>query len=148
MVLRICLGVVCLAMAVGQVASGGEFARILADYRVVGGAGAGVLAALLVVGELIAAVGLLARPRGRALVPVVAYSAVSAVWAGLAVQAFARGLVLENCGCFGRYLGQPLWWGVLAQDALLLMYAVLLVRRTGPRTGRDRASGGARPARV
>jgi len=152
MVLRVCLGLVYLAMAAGQLVSGADFPRILSEYRVVDGVGAWLLAGLLVVGELVAAVGFLARPRSLSLVPVVAYTAVSAVWAGLAVQAFARGLVLDSCGCFGRYLNQPLWWGVLVQDALLLLYAVLLVRRSraGSRGGARGGSGvaGARPARV
>jgi hypothetical protein len=48
------------------------------------------------------------------------------VWAILAAQAFARGLVLDNCGCFGTYLAQPLRWYVLVEDALMQLYAWLL----------------------
>ncbi|MFI7360011.1 hypothetical protein ACIBTP_39585 [Streptomyces avidinii] len=57
------------------------------------------------------------------------------IWSTLAVQAFARGLMVENCGRFGGYLPQGLSWFVLAQDALLLLYATLLlhgVRRARP----------------
>lgn len=57
-----------------------------------------------------------ARPPGRVLPTV------------LGAQAFARGLAVDNCGCFGVYLGQPLRWWVPLQDGLLLLYSGLLVR--------------------
>jgi hypothetical protein len=44
------------------------------------------------------------------------------------VQAYLRGLAVGNCGCFGVYLTQRLSLFVLAQDALLLLYAALLLR--------------------
>lgn len=43
--------------------------------------------------------------------------AVAMIWSALAVQAFARGLAVENCGCFGVHLGQSLRWWVLLEDA-------------------------------
>jgi hypothetical protein len=48
------------------------------------------------------------------------------------LQAQVRGLPVTNCGCFGVYLSQRLSWFVLAQDALLLGYAVLMVRAARP----------------
>lgn len=43
---------------------------------------------------------------------------------------------LENCGCFGVHLGQPLRWRVLAQDASFVASAVLARRWTrGPAGG-------------
>jgi len=50
------------------------------------------------------------------------------VWSLLAGQAYARGLTVANCGCFGSYLSQRLSWFVLVQDALMLFYAGLLLR--------------------
>lgn len=70
----------------------------------------------------------LARPQSKALPPVWAYTAVSVVWSLLAVQAYARGLAVANCGCFGVYLAQRLSWFVLLQGALTLLYAGLLLR--------------------
>lgn len=46
--------------------------------------------------------------------------AVSLTWTAMAVQAFSRGLVLDNCGCFGVHLAQPLRWWVLVEDAEML----------------------------
>lgn len=149
MVLRIVLGVVYVAMAVGQLASWPAMPEILSAYRVVDGSVLWLLAAGLVAGELVAGVWFLLRPRSQALTPVWLYTAVSLVWAGLGLQAYVRGLPVENCGCFGLYLSQPLSWFVLVQDGLLLVYAALLIRSglrarkqdapaTSPRQGHER----------
>lgn len=148
MVLRIVLGAVFLAMAVGQLASFGEMSAILAAYRLVDGGVATALAVALIGGELVAGAWFLARPRSRALTPVWVFTAVSVVWAALAVQAYARGLTVANCGCFGLYLTQSLGWFVLVQDTLLLGYAAVLLRgarRTGrAATGHHSPEGGKR----
>lgn len=130
MVLRLALGAIYTAMGIGQLASLGEMPVILGAYGLVHGAAAAVLTVLLIVGELVCGVWFLARPRSRALAPVWLYTAVSLVWSGLAVQAYLRGLAVDNCGCFGVYLTQRLTWFVLVQDALTLLYAAVLLRGT------------------
>ncbi|MFJ4014396.1 MauE/DoxX family redox-associated membrane protein [Streptomyces sp. NPDC090026] len=149
MVLRIVLGTVYTAMAIGQLASFEHMPRILSAYGLVDGVGATALAAALIAGELVCGVWFLARPRSKALAPVWVYTAVSVVWTVLAVQAYARGLAVDNCGCFGTYLTQPLSWIVLVQDAATLLYAGLLFRsaRRAPApspAGREGASGDVR----
>lgn len=128
MVLRIILGAVYLGMAVGQVASWRQMPAVLGAYDVLPGAALPWLAGAVVVGELVCGVWFLARPRSRALAPVWVYTVVSLVWAVLGAQAYLRGLAVDNCGCFGVYLTQRLSWFVLAQDALLLVYAALMIR--------------------
>jgi hypothetical protein len=128
MVLRIVLGALFVAMAAGQLASFRQMPGILADYGLVAGAGATALAVALIAGELVSGVWFLARPRSRATLPVWVFTAVSVLWVLLAVQAYARGRAVTNCGCFGNYLSQSLSWFVLVQDALLLLYAGLLLR--------------------
>lgn len=128
MVLRIVLGTVYTAMAIGQLASFGHMTGILATYGLVDGVAATALAVALIAGELLAGVWFLARPRSKALAPVWVYTGVSVVWTVLAVQAYARGLAVDNCGCFGIYLTQRLSWFVLLQDALTLLYAGILIR--------------------
>jgi len=115
-------------MAIGQLASIGSMAQILSAYGLVDVAAAAVLAAWLIAGELACGPWFLARPRSTAIAPVCVYTAVSLVWSVLAVQAYVRGLTVANCGCFGVYLPQRLGWFVLAQDALTLLYAWLLLR--------------------
>lgn len=142
--LRLILGVVYVAMAVGQLASWASMPGILGAYDAVPAPALPVLAGGLVVAELVCGVWFAARPRSSALAPVWVYTAVSLVWAGLGVQAYARGLVVANCGCFGVYLAQRLSWFVLAQDALLLVYAGLLIR--GGLAARRRGVADAPPA--
>lgn len=128
MVLRLILGVTLVAMAAGQLASWPDVPDILAAYQLADGSALPLLAALLIAGELLAGGWFLARPRSRAAAPVWVYTAVAVAWAGLAGQAYARGLTVPNCGCFGVYLSQSLNWFVLLQDALLLAYAAVLIR--------------------
>lgn len=128
MVLRIVLGTVYTAMGVAQLASFGHMPRILSAYGLVTGSAATASAVALIAGELVCGIWFLARPRSKALAPVWVYTAVSVVWTVLALQAYARGLTVANCGCFGIYLAQRLSWFVLLQDALTLLYAAVLFR--------------------
>ncbi|MBT2366117.1 hypothetical protein J7E88_12560 [Streptomyces sp. ISL-10] len=147
MVLRIVLGTVYTAMALGQLASFEHMPRILAAYGLPADGAATVLAAALIAGELVCGIWFLGRPRSKALAPVWVYAGVSLVWSLLAVQAYARGLGVDNCGCFGIYLTQRLSWFVLFQDALTLLYAAVLIHsaRRAPapsHTDREEASRG------
>ncbi|MEW2634314.1 MauE/DoxX family redox-associated membrane protein [Streptomyces sp. NPDC048389] len=143
MILRIVLGAVLAAMALGQLASFDAMPAILTTYGLTSGAASTALAVALISAEVVTAGWFLARPRSRAATPVWLYTGVAVVWSVLAAQAFARGLVLDNCGCFGTYLAQPLRWYVLVEDALMLLYACLLwraLRRARPTPLTDRTS--------
>lgn len=141
MVLRLVLGAVYTAMAVGQLASAADMPSLLGAYELVHGGAAAVLAALLIAGELVCGVWFLARPRSAAIAPVLVFTAVSLVWAALAVQAYARRLAVDNCGCFGNHLTQRLTWFVLVQDGLLLLYAALLLRAARKAAARGPGDG-------
>lgn len=122
------LGGLFLTMAVFQLADLSGFVGVLETFQL-GGAGlAWVSAAALLGGELVSGGWLLIAPGRRPLLPALVFAATSMIWSALAAQAFARGLVLDNCGCFGVYLAQPLRWWVLVQDAALLGYSALLLR--------------------
>ena len=127
--LRAVLGAVYTAMAAGQAASWTSMPGILGAYRLGGPGTMRLLAAVLIAGELACGLWSTARPRSTAPAPVWIYGGVTLVWAALSVQAIARGLGVANCGCFGVYLSQRLSWFVLAQDALLLVYAALMALR-------------------
>ena len=118
MIARLALALLLGAMAVGQLANVGGFADILRDYDVFGVA-TGAVAVVIPLAELVAAAALSAGRRwgGRLGLGLAVF------WTALAAQAFARGLGIENCGCFGVYLGQALRWWVLPQDAYFLLLA-------------------------
>jgi hypothetical protein len=114
-------------MAAGQLASLDEFEDALASYDLFGPLlpaaklSLPALEALVALGLLLSA--RLPPPAGRAAG--LAGVLVALLWAALAAQAFARGLEVENCGCFGAYLSQELRWWVLLEDAYLLLLALL-----------------------
>lgn len=120
--------VLLLSMALGQSLSLPEFVNAVGSYRVAGEAGSSVLAWVLLLLQALAGAGLLwGSPRLR---PVAGWAglAVALAWSALAVQAFARGISIPNCGCFGRFLAQELSWWVLLQDAYFVVLAVLALR--------------------
>lgn len=135
-VLRVALGVLLTAMFLGQVSDLDGFVRILRDYQL-GDGMARVLAGFLVIGEGLAGSSLL-WPRASA--PHIAIDVhlsaggfailVALTWSVLAVQAFARGLAIPNCGCFGVYFGQRLSPWILVQDVSFVSWAFIVARGT------------------
>lgn len=119
---RLYLGVILGAMALGQAVSWDAFTDAVASYDVAGGAATAVVLFTL---EVVTSLGLLTN-RSRLRLPVAALGVVvTGPWTLLAVQAFARGLVIPNCGCFGAYLTQELRWWVLLEDAAFVGLAAL-----------------------
>lgn len=125
---RLALAGLLLAMAAGQLSDIAGFTAIVRSYSV-GTATAPALAALLIAGELAAGVGLVRRDGRWRRVGAATGVAVALSWSILGAQAFARGLALESCGCFGVHLGQPLRWWVLLEDLELIVWSALVGRR-------------------
>ena len=50
------------------------------------------------------------------------------VYAGWAASALARGLRLENCGCFGVFLPTPLTWRTVVEDLVMVALSLGLLR--------------------
>jgi hypothetical protein len=80
-VLRLILGAVYTAMALGQLVSWPAMPGILAAYQVIPEPGLPWLAAGLIAGELVCGLWFLSRPRSHALAPVRVYTGVSVDWA-------------------------------------------------------------------
>jgi hypothetical protein len=128
-------GLLLAGMAAGQLASLDAFEDALASYELPDGLHRAVLIALPAL-ELLAALGLLGArvlPLHLARAAAVLGIVVAVAWSALAVQAFARGLEVENCGCFGAYLAQELRWWVLLEDGYLLLLAVWAAASVGVR---------------
>jgi Methylamine utilisation protein MauE len=128
-------GLLLAGMAVGQLVSFDAFDDALASYELPGGLHTASVIGLPVL-EVLAALGLL----GARVLPQRAVHAagvlgvfMAAAWTLLAVQAFARGLDVDNCGCFGAYLAQGLRWWVLLEDGYLLLLALWAAVSVGVR---------------
>lgn len=122
------LGGLFTAMAAFQLADLPGFVGVLEAFQLGGSGTAWMLAVALLAGELVSGLWLLTMPGAIPVVPAIVFALTSVLWSALAAQAFARGLTLANCGCFGVYLAQPLRWWVLLQDAALLGYSAVLLR--------------------
>ncbi|MGH3694879.1 MAG: MauE/DoxX family redox-associated membrane protein [Pseudonocardiaceae bacterium] len=140
------LGALFVTMAAFQLADLPGFVGVLRTFQLGGAGTAWMLVVVLLTGELVSGIWLLGTPGRRPLVPAVVFAVTAVIWSALATQAFARGLALDNCGCFGVYLAQRLRWWVLLEDVALLGYATLLIRaaRTpGRHPPRTRSRSGA-----
>jgi len=124
---RLLLAGLLFVMAAGQASNFSGFITKIGDYQVPIVAD-GLLGGVLFSAELFAAVGLVSSaPRHRQIGGAVAFG-VALVWSVLASQAFLRNLVLDNCGCFGVHLAQPLRWWILLEDAEFLIWSALVWR--------------------
>ena len=110
-------------MAGGQLSDLSGFRAVLHGYEL-DSLTSSMLAGAFPVIELLGGMCLPVR-RGVRVGSVAALGA-AATWAGLAVSAYARGLVVRNCGCFGVHLAQPLRWPVLVEDAWLVWLSALI----------------------
>lgn len=126
------------AMALGQASDLKGFETALAGYRVVPGTVLAPAARAVIALEAVAALALLRRWRGGEALALAA----AVAWSAAGVEAFARGLALQNCGCFGTQLQQPLRWWVLLEDAEFLALAgwvLVQARRRAPVPARTTA---------
>lgn len=121
-------GLLLAAMATGQLASVDAFRAALEGYRLFGPA-APAVAVIVPLSELAVAAGF-AFPSTRRAAGALGL-VVAGFWATVAAQAFARGLALDNCGCFGAYLAQELRWWVLLEDGEFVLLAWWAGARVG-----------------
>jgi hypothetical protein len=122
-VARVALAALFFTMAAGQLSNLSGFIDIVASYGLGGTTVAGLAATALIAGELTAAAGLVSRDQTRRHRAASVAVAVALAWGVLGMQAFARGIALDNCGCFGVHAGQSLRWWVLIEDLELLALA-------------------------
>lgn len=128
-----------LSMGLAQLSDLAGFADVIASYQALPGRSALPVASAIAVSEVVTGLGLVAGGPSRRVWAIVAV-ALALVWSLFGTQAFARGLDLSNCGCFGVHLPQRLWWGVLAQDAAFLATTLWVARALRPSAAVDAVS--------
>lgn len=128
------LAALLLAMAAGQLSNLSGFVDAVEGYQLGGRGPAWGFAASILIGEAVAGTGLWRASRSSLPVASAVGVVVATAWTVVGVQAFARGLVLDNCGCFGVHLAQPLRWWVLVEDVEFVALAWWVRRRDSGRT--------------
>ncbi len=123
-------------MGVLQAVSFNDFTTALQDYSVFPGATVELVALAVIAAELAAALLLVSNAKQGAIVTGVVYT----FWIVMAFQGLLRGLDVPNCGCFGRFLSQPLTWWVIPQDLYVLAMAALIYRKAANRQSTDAAA--------
>ncbi len=130
--LRFFIGLVLLATGAGKLLDVRGFADVLRTYQALPEGLVAPLSLAVPLVELVLAAWLLSgrRRAGAAL----ASAAMHLVYAAWAVGGLARGLRLENCGCFGVFLARPLTWRTVVEDAVMVALSLWLFRlATGAR---------------
>lgn len=132
MIVRSILALLLIAMAIGQLSDIGGFVDILETYEVGSGALTSLFAGVIIALELAAGARLVVGRfllGDRFLLPAaLAAVVVTVAWSLLAGEAFARGLEVANCGCFGVHFSQSLRWWVLLEDAEFMFMAAWVLR--------------------
>jgi len=126
-VLAWALGALHLAAAGGKLLDLRGFASVLADYRIAPPDLLLPLAIFVVVLELGVGVGLLTSAwRRRAALGA---AAMAGLYALALTATLARGIPLDNCGCFGVYFARPLTVLSPLEDVALIGLALLVAWR-------------------
>ncbi len=129
--LRVFIGLVLLATALGKLLDVRGFAAVLETYEAFPEPALLLLAAVVPLLELALAFWLFS---GRRLgVAAGASAAMHAVYGAWAAAAILRGLQLPNCGCFGVFLQRPLSWTTVLEDAVMVglsLWLLVLARRS------------------
>ena len=123
---RVFVGAVLLATGLGKVLDIPGFAQVVASYELLPAFGNSLVAFVLPFVEL--ATGLaLVLDRGTVVAARVAVG-LHAMLVGVVLSALGRGLVIENCGCFGVFLARPLGPSTLVEDLVMLALSALALR--------------------
>lgn len=115
-------------MALGQALTWRTYMDAVAAHGL--GRASRPVAYLLLILEVVVAVGLLANQPSIRDPAAVGAVIVTTMWAAVALQAFARRRTITNCACFGAYFRQPLRWWVLVEDAAFVGSAAWYLQRT------------------
>lgn len=136
-VLRVLIGLVLLATALGKSLDLGGFAAVVGTYDVFPAWAWWPVAIGITAGEWVLGAWMLSGRRARLACGLAAL--MHASYAGWAVLALLRGITVLNCGCFGVFLARPLTWQTVIEDSVVT--ALCLIAVWGSRAAQGRADG-------
>ncbi len=124
LVLRLFIGLVLLATAIGKGLDLRGFTVVIASYDLLPALLYWPVAVGMTTVELVLGAWLLS---GRRTATAALLSALlHAAFTGWASIALLRGLQLDNCGCFGVFLARPLTWTTVVEDAVMVGFSLTL----------------------
>ena len=123
-ILRVLIGLLLGATAVGKGLDPRGFAEVVGTYQVFPKPLWLPIAMVMIVVESVLAFMLLQGRRTR--VGALASSALHMAFMIWAAMALLRGLHIPNCGCFGVFLSRPLTWGTVGEDGFMVAVSLLL----------------------
>jgi len=132
-----------LAMGAGKLSDVAGYADALLAFRVIPNGAVVAIAWIWLAAELAAGVLLLVGGRAARAGAILAVL-INGAYAAFTTQAFARGLSIDNCTCFGVHLRQRLSWFVLAQDAYMIAFSLYVCVAAWRATRRSPAGSPAR----
>jgi len=122
--LRFAIAAILLSTAAGKLLDVRGFAGVLETYRAFPEWTLLPLAAAVLAAELCLALWLLS---GRSLFAAgLASAGMHLAYAAWAAVTLARGVSVENCGCFGVFLARPLTGSTVVEDSALVVASVAL----------------------
>ncbi len=117
--LRVLLGLLFVATAIGKLVDNRGFADVLSHYRIFPPSILLGLALTISLSELYLGIELL---RGRFLPTLAGLTiGIHACYLVLALVTLYRGIPIANCGCFGVFLARPLTWSTPVEDGVLVL---------------------------
>ncbi len=131
--LRLFIGVVIFASALGKSLDLSGFVEVLGTYRALPDLALWPVALAVTGFEFVLSLWLLSgwRPRAGALTAL----GLNAGYAAWMTISLLRGLELSNCGCFGVFFPQPLRWYSPLEDLVLVGMCYALSRYAAERAG-------------
>lgn len=135
--LRLLIGFILVATAIGKLLDVPGFVRVLGTYRAFPDALLAPIAVGVPAAELVLGVWLFSGR--RPLAAAWAAFAMHLAYAAWSASAILRGLKLANCGCFGVFLPRPLGWSTVVEDLVVAGACAALAAMT-PRVRREAAA--------
>ena len=128
--IRMLLGLILLAASISKLSNLPGFVAVLHSYRFLPQGLHWPGAIIIAVSELVIGSWLCwgRHPRQAAWTSL----ALHGFYAGFSGIMLLRKMPILNCGCFGSYLARPLSWMTVAQNLLLAVLSLLLVRLDRP----------------
>jgi hypothetical protein len=129
--LRLFLGFVFIATGLGKLLDNRGFAQVIASYQLgLPGLFLLPLGLCISLAEVWIGTNLLRAERVRLCLWGTLFFQVG--YGALAAMTLRRGIVLDNCGCFGVFLARPLRWTTVLEDAVLAAISALCLWQSPP----------------